>query len=228
MEQEDTKAEKEIAPPSLKKSKPPPIVSPSVKSDLARPKSSGSMSLTIKIPPSTPEVPKVHPLEALYKRPAGAEGSAAEPPAESKGFSFFGGADDDLEEEEPSRSQVPMTPYTRQDFESRGIRSAAPTPDTAHPNRRFKPWEQEEEDIAEDGDEDDNNAPEDAEDEDEDEDAGDAGAQAGGANGEPTSDFQKWFWENRGDINRSWRKRRKTAGKEKRYRENKARMARAI
>ena len=41
------------------------------------------------------------------------------------------------------------------------------------------------------------------------------------------SDFQNWFWENRGDLNRSWMKRRKTSAKERRHRENKARASRA-
>jgi hypothetical protein len=49
----------------------------------------------------------------------------------------------------------------------------------------------------------------------------DAGAGACQA-AEQTSDFQKWFWEHRGDLNRSWKKRRKTTAKEKRYRENRA------
>ncbi|KAF4469698.1 hypothetical protein FALBO_3406 [Fusarium albosuccineum] len=38
-----------------------------------------------------------------------------------------------------------------------------------------------------------------------------------------SSDFQAWFWDNRRELNRSWMKRRKTAAKEKRHRENKAR-----
>jgi hypothetical protein len=43
-----------------------------------------------------------------------------------------------------------------------------------------------------------------------------------------TTDFQKWFWENRRDLNRSWMTRRKTAAKEKRHRENKARASKAL
>lgn len=183
-------------------------------------------SLTIKIPPVTPK-DKVHPLEALYKKPKQGDGEAAE---EAKGFSFFGNADnDDIEDEDVAPGSgrvVPMTPFTREDIELRGIRSAAPTPDTAHPGRRFKPWTHEDEDIEEEGAE-------------YDEDGEDRGSQADGSNAaagqalgagveESTSDFQKWFWENRGDLNRSWKKRRKLAGKEKRYRENKARLARAI
>ncbi|ETS74457.1 hypothetical protein PFICI_14323 [Pestalotiopsis fici W106-1] len=193
------------------------------KNDSARPKSSGSAaSLTIQIPPVTPAATKVHPLEALYKRPAGTE---AEPDA---GFSFFGNNDDieeDLDEAAAPSSQVPMTPFSKQDFEVRNIRSAAPTPDTAHPSRSYNLWPRlGEDDIAE----------EDEEDE-EGEDAGEdttmTDATTPGASADKSSsksEFQNWFWEHRGDLNRSWKKRRKTASKEKRNRENRARAARAI
>ncbi|KAK3059376.1 hypothetical protein LTS18_011017, partial [Coniosporium uncinatum] len=36
----------------------------------------------------------------------------------------------------------------------------------------------------------------------------------------PQSEFAKWFWENRGDVNRAWKKRRREAMKAKRQREN--------
>ncbi|KAL2128107.1 hypothetical protein VTI74DRAFT_9644 [Chaetomium olivicolor] len=203
--------------------------SPSLESEPQRPKSSGSTkSLSITIPPTTPNEPKVvHPLEALYKRqkPADCENSAPAPKAQ--GFSFFAGGEEEDEEEDGAdvRMQVPLTPFTRQDLELRGIRSAAPTPDTAHPNRSFKPWEHDDDDE----DYNDNDGPAN---EDFDEEMGTpsraAPAQLADGDGNHTSDFQKWFWENRGDLNRSWKKRRKLAGKEKRYRENKARMARAI
>lgn len=218
----------------------------SPQSDTARPKSSGSpKNLSIRIPPATPAKDgNVHPLEALYKRPAPADGTtaAAEPEQPSeKPFSFFANDDDDAsasdgeaasaEEQDVPKTQqaLMMTPFTRRDIETRGIRSAAPTPDTAHPSRRFKPWDENGDDVAEDG-----------EDEDEEMVVGGeespsgkavrsaAGVVVAGEGGEATSDFQKWFWENRGEINRSWKKRRKQAGKEKRYRENKARVARAI
>jgi len=199
----------------------------SPKSDSARPKSSGSTkSLSIRIPPTTPKESKVHPLEALFK-PAQAGGSTS--PGDSKPFTFFGNADSEQEDDDPDRtitSQVPMTPFTRQEFESRGIRSAAPTPDTAHPGRRFIPWEQGEDDIAEDEDEDNMDT---VKKDGGDEDLSDGEDQPTNQGTEaPTSDFQKFFWENRGDLNRSWKKRRKQAGKEKRYRENRARMSRAI
>ncbi|KAK3316636.1 hypothetical protein B0H66DRAFT_561781 [Apodospora peruviana] len=195
---------------------------------------SSAKGLTIKIPPATPKESKVHPLEALYKKPQQADGASAQDSSSQKGFSFFGNADDHSEEEVPGPSSsqvVPMTPFTREDIEERGIRSAAPTPDTAHPSRRFKPWVHEDDDIEE---EEEEGGEEDAEEDVDMEDAGNASAaqavSAGGEHGagESTSDFQKWFWENRGDLNRSWKKRRKMASKEKRYRENKARLARAI
>ncbi|KAK3381990.1 hypothetical protein B0H63DRAFT_477061 [Podospora didyma] len=199
------------------------------KADPSRPKSSSSVkSLTIIIPPATPKEAKVHPLEALYKRPKQPDGAVSEGPHEAKGFSFFDAANGEHSGEENTAPivQVPMTPYTRHDIESRGVRSAAPTPDTAHPNQRFKPWAHEDDEIVEDEDED-----EDVDDHDDVEmnvsattPAQTTGPEAEGA----SSDFQKWFWENRGDLNRSWKKRRKMAGKEKRYRENKARVARAI
>ncbi|KXJ97231.1 hypothetical protein Micbo1qcDRAFT_156049 [Microdochium bolleyi] len=214
-----------------------------VKADSARPKSSGSVSsLTIKIPPATPGPVKVHPLEALYKRP---QGGASTPDAQlSKPFSFFGdNNDDDIEEEDAPATQtlhVPMTPFTEQDFEFRTMRSAAPTPDTAHPNRSFAPWSTQEtvdEEDEEDGDEEEEE-PQGNEDHDayvdgQDlamADADDVPIRAGPSSTKsaPVTDFQKHFWENRGDLNRKWRKRRKTAAKEKRYRDNRARADRAI
>lgn len=42
----------------------------------------------------------------------------------------------------------------------------------------------------------------------------------GGEEGEGESEFRKWFWEKRGDINRAWKKRRREALKAKRVVEN--------
>ncbi|CAK7224897.1 hypothetical protein SBRCBS47491_005710 [Sporothrix bragantina] len=222
-----------------------------------RPRSSGSANLTIKIPPppsfgQTPSTPagkkEVHPLEALYKRAkpgdddkadkkkAGAV--AATPKAEAdKPFSFFGGLNnDDIEEDgdamdvvaaetaDDDALQPPMTPFSRGEFEWRNVRSAAPTPDTAHPNRmsNFKwptPGGADEEEDEED---------EDDEMEEPDR-ANKAGQSTEAASAKPgEGDFQSWFWDNRGDLNRSWKRRRKTAAKDKRYRENRARAERAI
>ncbi|KAK1754288.1 hypothetical protein QBC47DRAFT_386131 [Echria macrotheca] len=198
-------------------------------SDPARPKSSGSArNLSIRIPPATPSAPKVHPLEALYKRPA-VDGAAAPVDSETKPFSFFGGVDDEEMEDDADEvvtTHIPLTPFTQQDIENRVVRSAAPTPDTAHPSRRFTPWEHDEDDIEEEAEEGLADSPLKG--------AGNNNSvatveePAGQDEAAPTSDFQKWFWENRGEVNRSWRKRRKQAAKEKRYRENRARMSRAI
>ncbi|EON97724.1 putative suppressor protein srp40 protein [Phaeoacremonium minimum UCRPA7] len=201
------------------------------KSDAVRPKSSGSArSLTIKIPPATPAAQKVHPLEALYKRAKPGDDATAIT-SDAQPFSFFG--DEDQEDEEdsaPRASQIPMTPFTQQEFEWRNIRSAAPTPDTAHANKTFKFWSG--------GDGDDNV------DEEEEDDTNEYQQRAADLTEEgidtfddndtdkvptdPSTNFQKWFWEHRGDLNRSWKKRRKMAAKEKRYRENRARADRAI
>lgn len=160
-------------------------------------------------PPETPQA-AVHPLEALYKRDkdgkaAHADDAAAAAPG---GFSFFG-ADIDADEENDvveTTLTAPMTPYAKHDFEFRNVRSAAPTPDTS---RKATFWGGEDED----GDDVDDLYADDDED----------GPVATSA----SSDFQKWFWENRGDLNRSWMTRRKTAAKEKRHRENKARASKA-
>ncbi|KAI9900527.1 hypothetical protein N3K66_004789 [Trichothecium roseum] len=193
--------------------------------EAARPvSSSSSRSLTIKIPPATPSGKTVHPLEALYKRDKNGDGvqEAPEP------FSFFGGdadeEEDDEEQEEEGppvrlRTPMPMTPFTKQEFERRIVRSAAPTPDTAHPSRMANFWPAYEAEADEEADNDD--ADDMAADED---DGQDAEAPAD----KSANDFQSWFWENRRDLNRSWMSRRKSAAKEKRHRENKARASRAV
>ncbi|KAI1750743.1 hypothetical protein F4782DRAFT_508755 [Xylaria castorea] len=227
-----------LATPKALKVETPVLSSPSAltKPESARPKSSGSMtSLSIKIPPTTPAAKNVHPLEALYKRPQGGE-STPNADSEAKPFSFFAN-EDDIEEDDGSMapaSQAPMTPFTTQEFEFRNTRSAAPTPDTAHPSRSFHFWaSQSSANDAELDEEDDASGLEDVEEEQarelEDEDV----HMADGVTGEqasqtPASDFQKQFWESRGDLNRAWRKRRKSAAKDKRYRDNRARAERAI
>jgi hypothetical protein len=212
----------------------PPTLSSILKPEPARPQSSSSAkSLTIKIPPATP---KVHPLEALYKRPkqpGGTPTQVATSEPEPEPFSFFGNAgsesedgDEDNDDTAPT-VQIPMTPFTRQDFESRGVRSAAPTPDTAHINRTFKLWPRGgTEDIDEESEEDPKVDQEPLDDEDGRSTSADRSNE--GQEAQPATGFQDWFWENRGDLNRSWKKRRKTVAKEKRYRENQARADRAI
>ncbi|KAB5582822.1 hypothetical protein GE09DRAFT_1181766 [Coniochaeta sp. 2T2.1] len=244
-DQEDAAPAVEDSPPKKATSPPPkPISTPTsiLKKDTARPTSSSSAKgLSIKIPPATPGGLRVHPLEALYKRPKQDDDTATAVAApEAEPFSFFG-AGDDMEEDTASVTlQVPLTPFSRHDFETRGIRSAAPTPDTAHPSRMAKYWptagaddiEEEEDDDDDDDDDEEKEGKGDVEDtkmrsgdnDEEEEDVGEEGKEGG----ESTSDFQKWFWEHRGDLNRSWKKRRKMAAKEKRYRENRARAERAI
>ncbi|KAG8423911.1 hypothetical protein J3458_000758 [Metarhizium acridum] len=199
---------------------------PTNKADSTRPmSSSSSRSLKIKIPPppTTPSASKVHPLEALYKRAKPSETTANQTPTqESQPFSFFGegDADDDDIEDEPAAPSIPMTPYSRQDFEWRNVRSAAPTPDTAHPSRMKNFWASQGDDADMD------DAAEEEEEEEEEADDGEEGAPAQAQAG--SSDFQTWFWENRRDLNKSWMNRRKSAAKEKRHRENKARASKAV
>ncbi|KOS20069.1 hypothetical protein ESCO_005573 [Escovopsis weberi] len=201
--------------------------------------------------PSAPQAP--HPLEALYKRAApAAEAPAAAGPAEP--FSFFGAGasgDDDIDEDIEVDNEhndideaadlvpdMPMTPFTRQDYEWRRVRSAAPTPDTAHPPRLQgfsasasasvsnpnlhplgtpTPQKQWGADAYAEGEEDEEEEEALLE---EDEDVQGPATAA--------SDFQKWFWENRRELNRSWMSRRKAAAKEKRHWENKARASKAV
>ncbi|PTB69139.1 hypothetical protein BBK36DRAFT_155701 [Trichoderma citrinoviride] len=196
---------------------------PSSKTPASKSTPTNTKPLAIKIPP--PETPtngsKVHPLEALYKRPKPDGNNPTSAPKEAEPFSFFAAADEDDIDETPEAtappaSLAPMTPFTRQDFEWRNVRSAAPTPDTAHPSRAHRFW-----------------ASPDKEDDVEMEDDGEGGEDGdddGPAQGRhsATTDFQKWFWENRRDLNRSWMTRRKTAAKERRHRENKARASKAV
>ena len=175
----------------------------------SRPQSLSGAVLSIKIPDSmtsTPIASSVHPLEALYKQ------NPKEPPKAGPSFNFFGDNDEeDIAVE--AHLQVPLTPFTQKDFEFRGIRSAAPTPDTAHPNKRFV-W------------------PTDNDDEDDDGETSSPIREPKGkqkdTEAEPESDFQKWFWENRGNVNRAWKKRRKVVAKEKRQRENRKGQDHAI
>ncbi|KAI5464783.1 hypothetical protein BGZ63DRAFT_378669 [Mariannaea sp. PMI_226] len=187
-----------------------------IKPDGTRPVSpSSTKSLSIKIPPPiTPSAGKIHPLEALYKRPKPDDNTTETPAPQSQPFSFFGGADmEDEDEGGDAGPTAPMTPFTRQDMEWRNQRSAAPTPDTAHPTRMRNFW-------AEEGDVD---ADMDNVEEEEDD-----TAEPAPQGQSSTSEFQTWFWENRRDLNRSWMTRRKTAAKEKRHRENKTRASKAV
>ena len=179
---------------------------------------------------------EVHPLEALFKRAKPADGETSTPkkltPINTS-FSFF----DNEEPLEPNGEPIedaPITPFTQRDIEWRGLRSAAPTPDTAAIGRRFAfDWRTNSQDI---DDEDMGDLDPDAEqrltlntranaaskklpgvvEEDEEE----TSAAAGAEEEKPESEFKKWFWENRGDLNRAWKKRRRDALKAKRHTEN--------
>ncbi|EKG19891.1 hypothetical protein MPH_02818 [Macrophomina phaseolina MS6] len=164
---------------------------------------------------------EVHPLEALFKRPILAEGGTPTKLAPiNTSFSFFGGGEDD-EEEAVEEANPPLTPYTRQDLQIRGMRSAAPTPDTAAIGKRF--WRNDDDD----------------EEDEEDEQVEDSmmhidanlvsvrtktsdvtSAPVQGSDSAEQSDFAKHFWEHRGDYNRAWKKRRREAMKVQRQREN--------
>ncbi|KAI4749444.1 hypothetical protein E4T50_00258 [Aureobasidium sp. EXF-12298] len=161
--------------------------------------------------PTTPR--EIHPLEALFKKKAPSDTTPRPAPINTS-FSF--GITDDIDEDmQDPDPQYPSTPYTR----TRDIRSAAPTPDTAAIGRKFSFSFAGNNNFSHD---------EDIEEGYEDEDD-----QWQNANMEPLgikevkegeeeeeTEFAKWFWENRGDSNRAWKKRRRDVMKVKRQREN--------
>ncbi len=107
---------------------------------------------------TAPIAEEVHPLEALFKRPTPKpeETTKPKPAPIDTSFSFFGAGSADADEDEVDRppEYPPQTPRTREDLESRSLRSAAPTPDTAAIGKRFSfPFAQDD-DGGEDGDED--------------------------------------------------------------------------
>lgn len=178
-------------------------------------------------------VKEIHPLEALYKRPAAsgnqdASSGRPKPPAINTSFSLFGfePADNDSVDGTETRTGPPQTPHTKQDLEWRGQRSAAPTPDTAAIGKRFSF-------SFGNGGASDND---DIEEEDEagarvgalelrgntEANAGAAMANAEAEEGEPgeESEFRKFFYEHRGDNNRAWKRKRREGKKVMRQREN--------
>lgn len=198
----------------------------------SRPDSSSGLTIIIP-PPSIRTTPAsnskaVHPLEALYKRPTSTPSSKG-PSGVSKpdvpAFSFFGADNDGEQGEAGSYDQVPLTPFTQRDFEFRGQRSAAPTPDTAHPSRRFM-WPVDKDDDEDDDDGDEVSETPSGKDKGKGLATGSKDEEEDGK--EPESDFQKWFYEHRGETNRAWKKRRKAAAKEMRQRENRKKADRAV
>lgn len=176
----------------------------------------------------------MHPLDTLFKVPAiVAPKPATRPSLEvDTQFSFFGGdvdedsVDDDAGGTANTGPEPPQTPFTKQDLQNRGIRSAAPTPDTAAP-QRISFWENNDnnnydcdEEYDEHYQENETSKPKKLK---RDTDANGAGVQGKGKGevaGAEAGDFASWFWENRGENNRAWKKRRREAAKEKRQREN--------
>ncbi|KEF61241.1 uncharacterized protein A1O9_02806 [Exophiala aquamarina CBS 119918] len=159
---------------------------------------------------------RVHPLEALFKKPKKpTSDDIAKPSLEvSTSFSFFDPQDEDEADEEP---RIPGTPFSSQDIRARGLRSAAPTPDTAYPSR-FNSYGS----TGLPGDE--------VNDDDDDDELGKSHNPKKGVDSTKSrtatpsrnqSEFEKKFWENRGENNRAWKQRRRTVLKEKRQRENK-------
>lgn len=155
----------------------------------------------------------IHPLEALFKKPSKpALQDIAKPSLELQtSFAFFDQDGETLEEE-----LVPGTPFSSQDNPSRSHRSAAPTPDTAHPSR-YNSYSSHLDGSGgeEDGEED---VP-----------ATRSQKILETPSKPPQSDgqteqsaFEKQFWENRGELGRGWKRRRREVQKEKRQRENRA------
>lgn len=163
---------------------------------------------------------EVHPLESIFKKPTKpTQQDVAKPSLEiSTAFSFF---DQDTDEEDVGEPPMPLTPFTSQDMRSRGLRSAAPTPDTAHPSR-FSSY-----DSAQNSDGLAANPAGDDEQIDDIEGTSTAATKARSKSpAKPTAEiteFEKFFWEKRGDNNRAWKARRRAVLKEQRHRENKAR-----
>jgi len=188
---------------------------------------------------------EVHPLEALFKRPKPSPGSLNITPKKlspiNTSFNFFSGENNDaMDVDAPGQivDNAPTTPFTERDLEWRGLRSAAPTPDTAAIGRRFSfDWRKGSQEADDDEDDEELDAevaqqlsqntkanaskqlPDVVEENEEDVDATE-----GSKDEKPESEFRKWFWENRGDLNRAWKKRRRDALKVKRHTENKRLM----
>ena len=160
------------------------------------------------------EPAKLHPLEAIFKQPKRGESKSANKPnlGISTSFNFF-----DNEAGSETEVMMPATPFTR-DLQTRTLRSAAPTPDTAAPTKTafFQPGQaprshpatvpqHDGQELLEPLDE-----------------AGHTATGTPQGKKEP-SNFSQWFWANRGDNNRAWRKLRRDAAKERRQTENKER-----
>ena len=152
---------------------------------------------------------EIHPLEALFKKPNPPTGAdAAKPSLEVEtSFSFF---DRHTPENEDDLPPMPITPFTSQELNSRVMRSAAPTPDTAHPSRfsSFTSALASREGSASTNEESHNTQR-------------DQSVQSS------QSDFERRFWAERGQNNRAWKARSRAAKKEQRQKENRLRRTKA-
>jgi len=162
------------------------------------------------------------------------------PPINTKaGFGFgFTNDNSDDDENEAGDQVPPLTPFSREERDIRSIRSAAPTPDTAAIGRRFSfSFMEDENDDSDDSDDsNDNESKAKTQDDEVKLDAHESDDNSHAASGlrdtndvhpdgkdqveKEESEFSKWFWENRGDNNREWKRRRREALKGKRQREN--------
>ncbi|KAI9715127.1 MAG: hypothetical protein M1812_006106 [Candelaria pacifica] len=178
-----------------------------------------SIKVTAPSPKASSPPKDIHPLETIFKQP-NPKSSATNPKPTLQvktSFSFF---EPDGEEQPPATGTIPQTPFTQRDFQERGLRSAAPTPDTAAPGRSFPSgWVKNEEDEEEIKKVEVSLSPKKA-----------LGRKDSTAEevAMGKSSFKDWFWEHRGDTNRAWKKRRREMAKEKRKRENKRRSGRIL
>ncbi|KAK6415777.1 hypothetical protein LTR95_017535 [Oleoguttula sp. CCFEE 5521] len=181
---------------------------------------------TTKSEPELVTAPRdIHPLEALYKRPATAtsDNERTRPAPIDTSFSFFASGDSaDIEEDAAVPSMhPPQTPHTKQDLEWRALRSAAPTPDTAAIGRKlsfpFAAHAHDENGM-------DEHEGEDRDDLDVTLGAVEIGtgetAPSGRRDGKEEGEFRKWFFEHRGENNRGFKRKRREAKKLVRQREN--------
>ncbi|KAH0562699.1 hypothetical protein GP486_002630 [Trichoglossum hirsutum] len=115
-----------------------PSLSLTIPTTTTSPVSAASVpNLSIQIP-TKPSQKELHPLEAVFKHPSTVDPSIVKSSIEpTTPFTFFEPDEDDAGS---SPSSAQHTPFSRKDFFQRGIRSAAPTPDTAVPWKRTSLW----------------------------------------------------------------------------------------
>ncbi|KAK6369137.1 hypothetical protein LTR64_007298 [Lithohypha guttulata] len=185
--------------------------SPDVETDPATAVEEEKERVTESVPDSTQLVQEVHPLEALFKKPMPPKGQdSAKPSLEIEtSFSFFkrNTPDDDQDTDDHSLPPEPLTPFTSQETRSRGLRSAAPTPDTAHPSR-FPSFTSALSSL------------------DETTSTNSKATPSKSDSKSSQSEFEKRFWAERGQNNRAWKARSRAAKKEQRQKDNRSRRGR--